>query len=942
MTPEADALLAAWAQVSSPVAADFLRQRLGSPRADQVERVKNLLDCLAHRSPQQALRYARDLVAFADAGEDPAARVVARLALGNALLWSEQLEEAHRAYESARKLAELAGLALLAARCGVGQLGVLFRQGRYREALALAEAIEPVLSQDPSTSLYAARVRAQRATVLQYLGETEAALRAYAAASCCFRALGSTAALDLAVAQHNAGSLLAQLGRHAEAARVLEEARRCAQAAGSPLLAARAAAALARVDLAQGRYAHALQVFDEVASCYRQAGVPAAAATYLLFALECRLYLGEAERVAREGFRVARELEQAAFAAEACRARYLSALAHRQRGDLHAAATLLYLAHEGLRQLGREAWRAAAACELAVVRLREQDAAAALALAQDAASVWAQVGSPTGLGRALLVRSDALARCAELAAAAQDAREALRVGHRHHLAWLCVASHRRLSLLRPERRGAHLLRGVRWADRMLAWLPADLRAGLYAELADLYQHAVLYLSKRERWLETWRVVQSAKSRSLAWLLASHGLRLRAQTADSELVRQLDVLLNAYRHRLLGELQDAPAREEVDTPELEARIRDLVWRIQMHHPAFRSQSLMVVRTMRPELPYLPPDTGLLEYFVAGGHVLAFVGRADRTLSGLRVCGAQQVARAAALWGAGLRAFAASQLQPVQALRQARKVLRDLYTLLIRPLERELRAFRKLVVAPSGLLHALPFHAFADGDACVWDRWEVSYVPAGSLLPLLAHPTAGGPPVCVADSLRGRLRGAVREARWVAERLGARLWEHPTPQEFLEAVRGAGVVHVAAHCRFRTDAPLLSAVHLTAGPVTAADVLASDAGCEVVVLSGCETASPRVLPGDELVGFPRAWFHAGARAVVVSLWPVQDASTVELMQHFYDSLCAAVPLPEALRRAGLELRARWEHPWHWAGFVLMGDPSWKPPRAPCLPRSVNGGG
>ncbi|MER3461399.1 MAG: hypothetical protein C4303_10140, partial [candidate division GAL15 bacterium] len=215
MTPEADALLAAWAQVSSPVAADFLRQRLGSPRADQVERVKNLLDCLAHRSPQQALRYARDLVAFADAGEDPAARVVARLALGNALLWSEQLEEAHRAYESARKLAELAGLALLAARCGVGQLGVLFRQGRYREALALAEAIEPVLSQDPSTSLYAARVRAQRATVLQYLGETEAALRAYAAASCCFRALGSTAALDLAVAQHNAGSLLAQLGRHA-------------------------------------------------------------------------------------------------------------------------------------------------------------------------------------------------------------------------------------------------------------------------------------------------------------------------------------------------------------------------------------------------------------------------------------------------------------------------------------------------------------------------------------------------------------------------------------------------------------------------------------------------------------------------------------------------------------------------------------------------------
>lgn len=930
MTPTEGSFLDDWARAAAcGRAVEFLRDRSGPPAAAAVEGLKDLVDRLAHREPAQAVLRARELVAYADTSADPACRVVARLALANALLWCERLEEAHGAYEAARRTAETCGDGLLAARCGVGRMGVLFRQGRYREALELADRIEPVLAAQPAGRLYAARVRAQRGTLLQYLGDSEGALVAYAHAASQFRALGGPALLDLAVVQHNAGLLLAQLGRHAEAVRALEEARACAEATGSPLLAARAAAAAARADLAQGRYAHALQVFEEVACRYDQAGVPAAAAAYRLFALECRLYLGQADHVAEAGLRTADELDRAGLAAEAARARYLAALARRQRGDVAAAAALLQKALDGLARVGRQAWKAAAACELAALHLQEGNVSTALQLAQEAARTWAEVGSPEGHGRAQLVRSDALARSGDLPGATGAAREALRLGQRHRMAWLCAAAHRRLSVLCPERAAAHLQKGVRWADRLLWWLPADLRPHVFAELAGLYEGAVLHLCRQERWGAAWRVVQAAKSRSMAWLLASHGLRVRDSGAATDLTQELNRLLDAYRARVFAELRepDAAPAERAELADLEARIRELLWRSQVQHPAFAAHAALVLRAPPATPPQLADGTALVEYFTAADHVWAVLVEPGRRVSGYRLCTIRDVARLAALWANGLRAYLSGQLAARQAVRQAAHVLRQLHAHLVSPLEPQLRGVLRLVVAPAGVLHGLPFHAFADGDGCVWDRWEVCYVPAGSLLAWLRPRTVHGFAVCVADTLGGRLPGVLQEARWVARRLGAQLWENPDPREFVDALRRARVVHVAAHCRFRPEAPLLSAIHLSAGPVTTADVLASDADCELVVLSGCETASARVLPGDELVGFARAWFHAGARALVLSLWPVEDSATAELMRDLYEALCAGVRLPEALRRAGLALRSARPHPWHWAGFVAVGDPTFQ---------------
>jgi len=97
-------------------------------------------------------------------------------------------------------------------------------------------------------------------------------------------------------------------------------------------------------------------------------------------------------------------------------------------------------------------------------------------------------------------------------------------------------------------------------------------------------------------------------------------------------------------------------------------------------------------------------------------------------------------------------------------------------------------------------------------------------------------------------------------------------------------------------------------------------------DLVVLSACQTALGREIRGEGLVGLTRGFMYAGARAVVASLWEVDDESTAELMKRFYRAMLKEKrPPADALRGAQLELsrNPRWAAPFYWAGFVLQGE-------------------
>src|SRR5205085_5143632 len=59
-------------------------------------------------------------------------------------------------------------------------------------------------------------------------------------------------------------------------------------------------------------------------------------------------------------------------------------------------------------------------------------------------------------------------------------------------------------------------------------------------------------------------------------------------------------------------------------------------------------------------------------------------------------------------------------------------------------------------------------------------------------------------------------------------------------------------------------------------------------DLVTLSACDTGLGRFSGGEGYLGFSQALFVAGARSLVLSLWPVEDAATALLMTRFYENL------------------------------------------------------
>ena len=104
---------------------------------------------------------------------------------------------------------------------------------------------------------------------------------------------------------------------------------------------------------------------------------------------------------------------------------------------------------------------------------------------------------------------------------------------------------------------------------------------------------------------------------------------------------------------------------------------------------------------------------------------------------------------------------------------------------------------------------------------------------------------------------------------------------------------------------------------------------DLKSDVVVLSACETARGRYGAGEGMIGLSWALFVAGVPSTVVSQWKVEAASTRNLMIAFHKPLSlpggSKVSKAEALRQAELLVmrRASTNHPFYWAGFVLVGD-------------------
>jgi CHAT domain-containing protein len=139
---------------------------------------------------------------------------------------------------------------------------------------------------------------------------------------------------------------------------------------------------------------------------------------------------------------------------------------------------------------------------------------------------------------------------------------------------------------------------------------------------------------------------------------------------------------------------------------------------------------------------------------------------------------------------------------------------------------------------------------------------------------------------------QLEGALKEAEELASfyKVKPFLYKDATYSNLKnESMNGAKILHLATHGVFYGDEPLYSAIFLSEYghlyTLNAKDIFNDPIKADLVVLSACETGMGVAQSGDDLLGLPRSFFLGGTKAIVSSLWPIDDDGAKEFMLEFH---------------------------------------------------------
>jgi len=104
----------------------------------------------------------------------------------------------------------------------------------------------------------------------------------------------------------------------------------------------------------------------------------------------------------------------------------------------------------------------------------------------------------------------------------------------------------------------------------------------------------------------------------------------------------------------------------------------------------------------------------------------------------------------------------------------------------------------------------------------------------------------------------------------------------------------------------------------------EVMGLKMNADMVALTACQTGLGKNISGEGTMGMGRAFQYAGAKSVLMSLWSVEESSSVDLVEGIFRNIKEGKNKLEALKLARDEIRKQgYDHPFFWASFILVGE-------------------
>ncbi|KAB2846725.1 MAG: CHAT domain-containing protein [Melioribacteraceae bacterium] len=158
----------------------------------------------------------------------------------------------------------------------------------------------------------------------------------------------------------------------------------------------------------------------------------------------------------------------------------------------------------------------------------------------------------------------------------------------------------------------------------------------------------------------------------------------------------------------------------------------------------------------------------------------------------------------------------------------------------------------------------------------------------------------------------------------------LSEDATESNFKKNAADKNIIHLSTHSFQYKNQPLIvfSGINdkQNDGLLEAEEIIKLNLNSDLVVLSSCRSGLGEIDKAEGIIGMQKAFYEAGAKSLVVSLWDVSDKYTAKFMAEFYKQLREGKTKSEALRYAKINFIKNYSaNPYYWSAFVLYGNDS-----------------